>query len=187
MLIILMTFCNFGSLFCSVFFALKPLIMPGGRLFDPVWNHFKREETASGPRAICRGCLTVFAGNAKRLKVHSDNCGRLQALISKGDLPSLSVCTVSTPTSSSSSSKHRQLLLSPVSTAVLQRHTFDLQLCRFVLATAIPFKAIGHPEFKKLIELLRPGCALAGERDVAGGLLDEFTRRNKAEALWSSL
>ena len=57
-----MTFCNFGSLFCSVFFALKPLFMPGGRPFDPVWNHFKREETASGPRASCRGCLTAFAG-----------------------------------------------------------------------------------------------------------------------------
>ena len=178
MLITLMTSALLGSLFLFSLLALKSLNMPGGRPFDPVWKHFKREDTSSGSRAICRGCLTAFAGNPKRLKAHSDNCGRLQAVISKGDLPSLSVCTVSTPTSSSS--KHRQLLLSSVSTAVLQRHTFDLQLCRFVLATAIPFRAIGHLEFKKLIELLRPGCALAGERDVAGGLFDEV------HALWSS-
>jgi len=47
----------------------------------------------------------------------------------------------------------------------------DQQVARFLYATNMPFHAVEHPEFKKMITLLRPGYQPPSRHDVAGPLL----------------
>ena len=146
------------------------LTMPKGRPTDSIWNGFQKVNSATGPRAVCLGCGEEFSGQPSRMKRHLETCKKLQELVSGGLVPGPVPFTPPPPGSASSAS--RQLKLSPVRTPEGFQHELNLQLCRFVLATAVLFRCVAHPEFKKLVDMLRAGCSLAGEREVAGDLLD---------------
>ena len=145
--------------------------MPLRRPVDAVWNLFRKEETPYGFRAICLGgCGYSAAGNVQRLKEHAAKCGKLQERLARGELGPFPQRSVS-ESPGTSQRPPRQLLLNPVSTTDSLREALNLQLCRVVLATNLPFHTVEHPEFKKLIEMLRPLVSLAGERQLSGELL----------------
>lgn len=55
---------------------------------------------------------------------------------------------------------------------VLQTHSH-----RFFYACNIPFVSVEHPEFAKLMDLLRPGVRLLGRHTLGGRLLEEEYQR----------
>ena len=149
-----------------LFLFFYPTTSMAGRPKDPVWLGFEKTDTVSGPRAKCRGCGLSLSGLVDRLKKHVKHCARLQAL----NIPGLDGTPSKTPPKPQPTV--RQLLLSPTSTTEAQHLALNLQLCRFVLATAIAFRAVENEQFLILMELLRPGFRPAGERALAGVLLD---------------
>jgi len=42
-------------------------------------------------------------------------------------------------------------------TSKTNKTAMDRQIARFLYGTNTPFSAVGHPEFVKLVQLLRPG------------------------------
>ena len=56
----------------------------------------------------------------------------------------------------------------------IDKETTDRKMAHFRVAPpTTPFSAVGHPEFVKLIQLLRPGYNPPNAFQVAGNLLDE--------------
>ncbi|CAH1977235.1 unnamed protein product [Acanthoscelides obtectus] len=51
-----------------------------------------------------------------------------------------------------------------VKTTCSEKKNIDIQVARFDYATSCAFRAVEHPEFKRLMEMLRPGCKLYSRR-----------------------
>ena len=49
-----------------------------------------------------------------------------------------------------------------------------------MVAIGSPFSLVDHPEFKKFVEMLRPGVHLADRKRVGGELLDQVCEREKS-------
>lgn len=60
-----------------------------------------------------------------------------------------------------------------IRTTDAQRHQLNIQVSRFVYATNSAFRSVEHPEFLKLIQMLRPGYKPPNRSNVANELLDE--------------
>ena len=60
-----------------------------------------------------------------------------------------------------------------VKTSKLEAELLDEQIARYFYATNTPFVAVEHPEFVKLINMLRPGYSPPSRYDVGGNLLDK--------------
>ena len=58
-------------------------------------------------------------------------------------------------------------------TSKLEAELLDEQIARYIYATNTPFVAVEHPEFVKLISMLRPGYSPPSRYDVGGKLLDK--------------
>lgn len=58
-------------------------------------------------------------------------------------------------------------------TSQTEKAALDEQVARFIFATNTAFSAVEHPEFIKLVELLRPGYSPPNRHDVGGRLLDK--------------
>ena len=56
------------------------------------------------------------------------------------------------------------------------------QLCRFIAASNVAFSIVEHPEFKKLMAMLRPGYVLPTRKDIGGSILDEVFEQCLSEA-----
>ena len=54
-----------------------------------------------------------------------------------------------------------------------EKAAIDLQIARFVCATNSPFSIVEHPEFLKLITMLRPGYHAPSRHKISDGLLDD--------------
>ena len=50
---------------------------------------------------------------------------------------------------------------------------FPILALRFFFAANIPFSKVDHPQFRRLIEMLRPGVKVLGRSTLSGRLLDE--------------
>ena len=60
-----------------------------------------------------------------------------------------------------------------IKTSPEERNALDLQIARLVYATNSPFTLVEHKEFKKLIEMLRPGYNPPSRLSVGDTLLDQ--------------
>ena len=60
-----------------------------------------------------------------------------------------------------------------VRTSASEKHAIDLQIARYLYATNSPFSVANHAEFKKMIQMLRPGYNPFNRMQVGGKLLDE--------------
>lgn len=58
-------------------------------------------------------------------------------------------------------------------TSQIEKDAIDEQVGRYVYATNTPFSAVTHPEFIKLVQMLRPGYCPPSRYEVAGSLLDK--------------
>ena len=53
-----------------------------------------------------------------------------------------------------------------------EKPAIDLQIARFVCASNLPFSIVEHPEFFKLITMLRPGYQSPSRHKISDGLLN---------------
>lgn len=60
-----------------------------------------------------------------------------------------------------------------VRTSSDQGEKINKQIAKYIFATNTPFRHVEHEEFKKMIELLRPGYKPPSRRDIGNKLLDE--------------
>ena len=60
-----------------------------------------------------------------------------------------------------------------VNTSTLEAKLLDEQIAQYFYATNTPFVAVEHPEFVKLISMLRSGYSPTSPYDVGGKLLDK--------------
>ena len=58
-------------------------------------------------------------------------------------------------------------------TSEMEKAALDLQVARYIYATNTPFCATSHPEFMKLLKMLRPGYTPPSRHEVAGSLLEK--------------
>ena len=58
-------------------------------------------------------------------------------------------------------------------TSQSEKNKLDLQIARYLYATNTPFRAVEHPEFKKMINALRPGYKPPNRNSVSTDLLDK--------------
>ena len=153
--------------------------MPGGRPQHGVWHYFiKHPGQGNTVCATCKGCFEEMSPLAGRLQHHAAKC---QALVSAGFTGQLDVdvddeeVTVVTPPAKKR--KVRQEILQPVVTDKATKLLIDEQLTRFVVGANLPFRCVAHPEFAKLVHMLRPGYVHADCKYVVGPLLDDLNRK----------
>lgn len=146
----------------------------------------------SGYRAICKECGKELQGLVARLKHHKETC------FPKQDESVDAASELETDTKQSSGSKRPNLQddTKPgtskeshqpfpkikkresmndfvTTTSSTQKAEIDTQIARYIYATNTPFAAVEHPEFIKLITLLRPGYRPPNRDAIGGKLLDE--------------
>lgn len=61
-----------------------------------------------------------------------------------------------------------------IKTTEKEKHKLDLQVARFIFSTNSPFRHVEHPEFKKLLVMMRPGYCPPNRKKIANELLDEI-------------
>lgn len=70
-------------------------------------------------------------------------------------------------------SSHKRLLRDyVVRTSEFEKKKFDLQIGKYIYSTNTSFRAVEHPEFKKLINLMRPGYNPPNRKAISGHILD---------------
>ena len=77
--------------------------------------------------------------------------------------------------------KLKQTKLMPIVSSKTKQHEINLQLTRSLVATNASFRSVDNRQFRKLVELLRPGTTISDRHDLAGKLLDEVYEEEKLE------
>ena len=121
---------------------------------------------------------SVCGTSPAKLKVHA---GRCRELVEKGLVLEISGLDESSQDSSGtvtssdfeSPPAKKRCVIPVVSTKGPLQQQIATQICRMVAATNSPFSLLNHPEFHRLMQLMRPGIRLPSCKDVGGKLLDE--------------
>ncbi len=124
-------------------------------LFNKVWDSCRNR------KAECKGCKARVAPCTAAMLKHATTC---HPLVLKGLL--LEPTDIALPPAKQ---RRLQVFATP---SDLQRK-IDRQIVRMVVCCNTPFALVEHPEFKKLMELLRPGVRTPRRRRLAGRLLEE--------------
>ena len=132
--------------------------------------HLSSDISSSTPSSSASVCVT--AGEPK-IAVKRQNTG----MTVTNSIGKTSVSSASIPTSITGEPKPKAKRQDTVTDFVVKtsqsdKDALDLQLARFVYSTNIPFSVVEHPEFKKLMTMLRPGYRPPTRYDVSGKLLD---------------
>ena len=157
-----------------------------GRKQDPIWIHFDRFEIPglSGWKAKCTLCQKEMQGVVNRLKQHYAVCSSNSQDLS---IETMELSQENPPNdlfgeaqtfgnmSRQVISKKRKICNTisdyMVKTTKLEAELLDEQIARYFYATNTPFVAVEHPEFVKLINMLRPGYSPPSRYNVGGNLL----------------
>ena len=158
-----------------------------GRKSDHVWQYFETKNVAgkAGCRATCKKCGKEMQGLVARLKQHYHDCAVVidysnvacaDLDISQPDIQLISQKRISGTSSAPKTKKHKSSSMTNfvIQTSKTEKATIDLQIARFVCATNSPFSIVEHPEFLKLMAMLRPGYDPPNRHKVSNELLDEL-------------
>ena len=163
--------------------VLIPSVKPDvATLFEFYWDRCRNR------RAKCRGCGMACGASPAKMKVHAGGCRQLiQRGLVMEVIPLEGESSQETVTSSdfeSPPAKKRCVIPVVRTTGPLQQQIAK-QICRMVAATNSPFALVDHPEFHRLMQLMRPGIRLPSRKEVGGKLLDEVyeTTVEKAKAM----
>lgn len=153
---------------------------------DPVWGFYTVTVNGKKTTAICNDCKNEVSAKADRLKVHREKCPSLATQGSKkrpepvGDVPQKTTTTqVEAPTTCTTEQPTKRLKLQQsqinsygCQTDARTKIQLDHQIARLFYACNLPFNIASHPEWKKTIEMLRPGYQGPNRKDLGGALLD---------------
>ena len=143
-----------------------------GRKEDPVWRCFTKSKILTGSRktpvATCKGCAKEISQITARAKTHADSCGALRRN---------GMWSVAGPRITDSLEVQAK---SPVEHAVAQWiFANNVSFRYFTITNTLllrPFplhRTVENEHFKKMIDVLRPGCKVPCARTISGRLLDE--------------
>ena len=160
-----------------------------GRKQDNIWLYFDRYELQGtvGWKARCKLCKKEMQGLVSRLKQHYSSCNMQDhALMAEEDVVLINLSVESTTSSRESPDstlfvKEKRPKMTHISeyteyvmkTSKSESELLDLQIARYIYANNTPFVAVEHPEFIKLIKMLRPGYLPPNRHDVGNKLLDK--------------
>lgn len=168
-----------------------------GRKKHPIWEQFisipQEHNALKTNRVRCRKCKAELVGLVKRMEAHFEKCRNNRdanndededevVLLEDAGVPRCSDSSSSTSvaalqskstSASSSVSVNTSMKRFTISTSQEDKKKIDLQLSRYMFATNTPFNHVEHPQFLKLMEILRPGYKPPNRKQVAGSLLDE--------------
>ena len=147
----------------------------GGRPVDPIWQVYVRVSTdGKVPKAKCTEseCETMVSAKVERLRAHRQKCKvvskecnspRKRPVADTEIDPDFPATSSNSDTDPPPAKRPRSSLSQPhISTFAVKtdnkaKCSLDQQVTRFFYACNIPFNVAEHPEFKILIETLRPG------------------------------
>ena len=123
-------------------------------------------------------------GLVSRIKQHYSSCNMQDhALIAEEDVVLIDLSVESTTSYRESpdttlSVKEKRPKMTHISeyvkkTSKSESELLDLLIARYIYATNTPLVAVEHPEFIKLIKMLRPGYLTPNRYDVGNILLDQ--------------
>lgn len=147
----------------------------GGRPKDRIWEHFESVVVNGKQLARCKSCGNQQGCKPYRLREHFKKCSsQSDASVDQGR---------KRPRDDSPPPTKRQAL-DPIiqvqpqiadhvfKTSSSDRSTLDMEIARLFYSCNIPFSVADHPQFKKVIQLLRPGYKPPTRKVIAGPLLD---------------
>jgi len=164
-----------------------------GRHQHPAWSYFIRDKSvATNVKARCRGCNETIQGIIGRLEAHILVCEKLKEQNESTTSSSSQTSCLQQSSSDDNPSKKLKLVqqrISPVRTsfffffalfhlnilhfpAFTDEAAINKQICRFAVATNCAFTTIEHPQFRKLLDMARPGFRSAGRLEISGDVLD---------------
>lgn len=166
--------------------------MSSGRKKDPIWIYFKELPVVpgkSGLRATCKKCNKELQGIVSRLKAHHKKCSEKKVSSSddeceivensaKSDL----VNPVEKSVLNLSKKKIGGMKKFVVSTSKQEKEIMDKQCARFLYGTNSPFVTVENDEFKKFLQLLRPGYNPPDRHTVGSKLLNEIYQEERDKA-----
>ncbi|CAI6351030.1 unnamed protein product [Macrosiphum euphorbiae] len=169
-----------------------------GRRKDPIWNYFiEIKDKNKTTRAKCLKCSMEMAGLVMRMKLHKNKCISIledsivdependQLTGDPGD--GLGGPTTKRPCSSSlldtggslnlegssSCKKSSSMNTFIYRTSPSEKIKLDHQIAKYIYATNSSFSYVEHPEFKRMIEMLRPGYIPPNRDNIGNKLLNE--------------
>ena len=119
----------------------------------------KKWDVHRNKRAVCRGCRTEMSAHVKLLHEHASTC-----------VPLIQLGLVPIPVDPAPRATV-QPGLKVVRTSAEEQFIYEMQVTRLIAATNLPFAAVEHPEFLKLMQMLRPGVRLPSRKQVSSTLL----------------
>ncbi|KAI6649837.1 Transposase [Oopsacas minuta] len=154
-----------------------------GRKQDDIWVHFERYTTegVAGWKARCKLCKKEMQGVVNRLKQHYSSCSMQDhPIIAENesiDLVARSTALCGEVPDTSLFAKEKRPRITHIGEYVMktsksEAELLDLQIARYIYATNTPFIAVEHPEFMKLIKMLRPGYIPPNRHDIGNKLLN---------------
>eukprot|EP00102_Acyrthosiphon_pisum_P018457 XP_008190223.1 PREDICTED: uncharacterized protein LOC100569569 isoform X2 [Acyrthosiphon pisum] len=169
--------------------------MMTGRRKDAIWNYFiEIKDKHKTTRAKCLKCSMEMAGLVKRMKLHKNKCisiledsivdependqltGDSGDGIEESDIPTAkrrcSSSLLDTGGSlnlegSSSCKKSSSMDTFIYRTSPSEKMKLDHQIAKYIYATNSSFSYVEHPEFKRMIEMLRPGYIPPNRDNIA--------------------
>ena len=170
-------------------------IMPG-RHQDSIWYHFDKilQPGKTGCRAKCKSCSKDMQGIVSRMKQHYVACS-LDSTDQDTSTPPPAALPSPTPPSSPTPAtkrpaspprspsllKRQRLDNFLVQTSASEKAALDQQCARFLFATNSSFNQVEHPEFTKLVSMLRPGYTPRSRHDVGNKHLDQVHESLESE------
>lgn len=146
---------------------------------DPVWNFFTQTEGKTS--AKCKQCSADVSAKVLRLKAHREKCPALSRVPQGGlkrvledaqDPPIPSVDEDQQPAQKRPRLQQSSVTHFGLTTDRKQKVELDMQIARMFYACNIPFNVVSHPEFQRMVEMLRPGYQAPTRKALAGDLLD---------------
>lgn len=161
-----------------------------GRRQDLIWQHYQKLTDKQG-KSVRAKCKKEMSALVARMIIHTNKCDTFTISLGeeeyqydrtndenqeKNRRKKIRRTDISTATASSSKSNHPVVLMVSfiTRTSSAEKNNIDIQIARFLYSTNSSFRHVDHPEFKKLINILRPGYNPPNRHQIGNRLLDEL-------------
>jgi len=157
----------------------------GGRPQDTVWEHFLHIEVAGKVYALCKICGQQQANRATRLRAHHAKCstsGTNDRADKATDWPVHPKKRARSPSPAPAKKQAVPVSVTQfdisnhvVKTSTNLKATIDIEIAKLFYACNLPFSLVEHPQFVRVIQLLRPGYQPPTRKVIGDSLLDRVT------------
>lgn len=170
-------------------------MLKGGRPKDPIWACFEDSNDPTDKSKIkCKGCGILVSKKADRLRTHLKKCSHAPEARGVSHptiwLPKSPIGDQLQPVSHHVSVKVNDCIAPPpakpvqpsilghiISTPGLTKEKIDQSVADFVYGCNLPFSVVEHPQFKAMVQSLRPGYKPPSRKSLSHAWLDKTHTR----------